>query len=281
MGIIDIHTHLTARGDIHDERNVPFLEMGGTKLEARLPVDHLLREMDRGGIEISVVLGSPANSAITTDYEALSRAIRPHRDRLIPFACLDPHTEEDPSSTVHRFIEDLGYRGIGEWGYFDYTDPICAPVYEACLALDVPILIHTGVTLPTTSLRWGWPILIDEVAIRYPALKIIAAHCGSPWCNEMVAVALRQPNVWIDISALFAFPFVARVQALVTMIAAGLGDRLLFGSDFPVASPADWARWVHSFHIPWPIGKLLELPPFGPRERAAMMEGNARRLLGL
>ncbi len=281
MGIIDVHTHLTQEAHVGDRRNVPFLEMGGFKLRRELPVRDLLDEMDRGDIEASVVLGAPAASGMHTDYDELSRALRPHRDRLIPFGCLDPHTEDDPGAVVHRFVEDLGYGGIGEWGYFDFTDPVCDPVYQACVDLNVPILIHTGTTLPATSLRWGWPVLVDEVAIRFPDLKIIAAHCGAPWWNELAAVANRQPNVWIDLSALEAYPLAARYQALVTMLAAGLTDRLLFGSDYPVTSPSDWARWVGSRRFPWPLRKILDLPPYGPRERAAILEGNARRLLRL
>lgn len=281
MGIIDVHTHLAARGDVLDQRNVPFLEMGGQKLTAELPVADLLREMDRGGIEVAVVMGSPPGSGMHTDYAELTRALAPHRDRLIPFGCPDPRGAEDPGVVVRRFVEDMGFKGIGEWGYFDYTDRICDPVYEACIELDVPILIHTGVTLPASSLRWGWPVLLDEVVIRFPKLKVIAAHCGAPWWNELAAVATRHPNVWIDLSALGAYPLAARYQALVTMLAAGFADRLLFGSDFPVTSPADWARWIGSRRFPWPLRKLLDLPDLGPREREAIMSGNARRLLKL
>jgi len=281
VGIIDVHTHLTARGDVLDERNLRFLEMGGRKIRDDLPVKDLLEEMDAGGIEISVIQGSPAGSGIRTDYEALNRALKPHRDRLVPFGCLDPHAEEDPRDTVRRFIEDMGYKGIGEWGYFDYTDPVCDPVYEACIDLDVPILIHTGVTLPTTPLKWGRPEVLDEVVVRYPELKVIAAHCGAPWWNELSAVAIRHPNVWIDLSALAAYPRLARYQALVTMLAAGLVDRLLFGSDFPVTNPSEWARWVEARRLPWPLRKLFELPALGPDEMRAIMEENARTLLDL
>ena len=60
----------------------------------------------------------------------------------------------------------------------------------------------------------------------------------------------------------------------------GILYRLLFGSDFPVTSPAKWADWVSSRRLPWPLRKLLRLPDFGAQERAAIMGGNARRLLG-
>lgn len=281
MGIIDIHTHLTMRSEIGDERNIPLLEMGGRRLGEELPVKDLLADMDRGGIDKAVVLGSPPTSSIHTDYEALNRDLKPHRDRLISFGCLDPHAEKDPRAVVRRFVEEMGYKGIGEWGYFDYTDPACDPVYEACIELEVPILIHTGTTLPTTPLRWGRPELLDEVVIRYPELKVIAAHCGAPWWNELAAVAIRHPNVWIDLSALEAYPPVARYQAIVTMLAAGLADRLLFGSDYPVCSPSKWARWLETRRYPWTLRKMLELPELGQPERAAIMEGNAKLLLGL
>lgn len=47
-------------------------------------------------------------------------------------------------------------------------------VYETCIELGVPLLVHTGVPLPSMLLRHGHPFSVDEVAYRYPELSIIA-----------------------------------------------------------------------------------------------------------
>lgn len=281
MGTIDVHTHLPARQDVSDPRDLPFLETAGVRLGERPPVDALLREMDAGEIELAVVLGSPPGSGIDHDNDALAATLRPHRDRLIGFGIVDPRSEADVPGAVRRCIEQLGFLGIGEFGYLNFVDPVFFPLYEACIELDIPMLIHTGTTLPSTPLAHGHPNLLDEVVVRYPELKVIAAHCGAPWFNELACVAVRHANVWIDISALGLYPEAMRYQVLITMLAAGLGGRLLFGSDFPLTRPSAWARWVRTRKVSFPVRKLLGLPAFSQADRHALMEGNARALLGL
>lgn len=281
MGTIDIHTHLPARGDVTDARNLPFLEKSGLRLGPERPIRALLDELDRGAIDRAVVLGSPPSSGIAQDNDEMAAAIRPHADRLIGFGCLDPRTDRDAAGTVRRMIEKLGFRGVGELGYFDFTDPACFPVYETCIDLGVPCLIHLGTPLPSAPLRVCHPMLLDEVVIRYPELRVIAAHCGAPWFTELAAVAVRHPNVWIDVSALGAYPKLIQYQAIGTMLGADLGGRLLFGSDFPVTRPSEWARFVRRFDVPLPARALLGLPKLTPAQRAAIMEGNARTLLRL
>jgi hypothetical protein len=281
MGIIDVHTHLPTRKDVSDARDLPFLEGAGVRLSERPPVDELLREMDDGAIDIAVVLGPPPAAGTRQDNDALAAAIRPHRDRLIGFGMVDPRSDPDVSGSVRRCVEQLGLRGIGEFGYVNVADPVFFPLYEACIALDVPILIHTGTTLPSTPIAFGHPSLLDEVVIRYPDLKVIAAHCGVPWFVELACVAARHTNVWIDVSALPLFPEAMRYQILLTMLAAHLGGRLLFGSDFPVVRPGRWARWAGSRKLSFPLSRLLGLPAFTKTQHQAFMEGNARCLLRL
>src|SRR5205085_2954928 len=42
---------------------------------------------------------------------------------------------------------------------------------------------------------------IDEIALKFPTLKIICGHIGFPWTQEMIGVAWKHPNVFIDTSA--------------------------------------------------------------------------------
>jgi len=42
---------------------------------------------------------------------------------------------------------------------------------------------------------------IDEIALKFPTLKIIGGHIGFPWTQEMIGVAWKHPNVFIDTSA--------------------------------------------------------------------------------
>ena len=281
MRIIDIHTHLSRITDLDDPRDRAFVQRNGVELGEERPTAILLAQMDAAGIERAAVHNTVHNDTSPVDNAGLAATVCAHPDRLIGFGMVDPRSHADPGAGVRACIEEHGFVGIGEFGYLDITDPRCFPVYEACIDLDVPILIHLGIGLPSLPLRLGHPALLDDVVIRYPELKVIAAHCAAPWFNELAGVAVRHPNVWVDISALGAYPLMARFQAIGTMLAAGLSDRLLFGSDFPVVDADEWARWVGAFKIPFLARKFLGLPTFSKAQREALMGGNAARLLGI
>ena len=281
MTVIDIHTHLPTRDEVTDPRDKRMVEMSGVSLSAERQVETLLDELDRGGIERAVVAGTSHLAGVAFDNEALAADLRPHTDRLIGFGHVDPRCVPEPAAAVRTCVEQLGFRGIGELGGFDITDPMCFPIYETCIELDVPILFHMGIGLPTMPLKYCHPNLLDDVVNRYPELKVIAAHCAAPWFNDLAGVAYRHPNVWIDVSALGAYPTAMRYQAIGTIIGAKLGSRLVFGSDFPVVKPSEWVRWVRGFRIPFLMRKLLGMPKFSAEDREALLHGNARTLLKL
>ena len=76
-------------------------------------------------------------------------------------------------------------------------------------SLGAPVLIHCG----TTAIGAGEPggrgfklgharpiPNLDDVAADFPTLNIVAAQSGSPWTEELIAVAIHKANVSIDIS---------------------------------------------------------------------------------
>ena len=85
-------------------------------------------------------------------------------------------------------------------------------------------------------LKYALPIQIDEVAIRYPRLKIIIAHLGHPWVADTVVVVRKHRTVYSDISGLLGRPW-QFYNALLTVVEYGIGDKILFGSDFPFFTP--------------------------------------------
>ncbi|MEH7380421.1 amidohydrolase family protein [Bacillus sp. JJ1533] len=74
-------------------------------------------------------------------------------------------------------------------------------IYSICEKIGLPIWIHS-------SNNWyqkapniiGHPSHIENVAISYPDLVIIAGHGGWPWINDLVAISWKRNNVYIDIS---------------------------------------------------------------------------------
>lgn len=116
-------------------------------------------------------------------------------------------------------------------------DPRMVPVLEYCVRHDLPLTMHMGTTYARNApLEQGRPIHVDELALRYPDLKIVMAHMGHPWCDECIVVARKHPNVYCEVSALFYRPW-QFYQTLISAQEYTIADRskIFWGTDFPYA----------------------------------------------
>ncbi len=159
----------------------------------------------------------------------------PHK--LVGFAASDP-TQAGCMDELRHGIEELGLVGLKMapmYAGFDPRDPRCDAVYAYCQAHAIPILFHSGTTFNHAApLGVTRPWLFDEVAIRYPELRMVLAHVGHPFCEECLVVIRKHPHVYADISALFYRPW----QFYNMLIAAQeykVTHKLLFGTDYPFA----------------------------------------------
>ncbi len=119
------------------------------------------------------------------------------------------------------------------------SDSIYAPFLEVAQAANVPVLVLVGYTGAGAGLPGGGgvklelchPRYIDELAIAWPQLKIIAGRPAWPWQDEMIAVMLHKPNVWNE---LHGWSPKYLTEALRREIRGRLKDRMLFGADYPL-----------------------------------------------
>ena len=106
---------------------------------------------------------------------------------------------------LRRRVRDEGFVGLRVvpwlWG-LPPTDRRYYPLFAECVELGVPFCTQVGHTGPLRRSETGRPIpYIDEVALDFPELVIVCGHVGYPWTEEMVAVARKHQNVYIDTSA--------------------------------------------------------------------------------
>ncbi|MGV9987094.1 amidohydrolase family protein [Streptomyces olivaceus] len=199
-----------------------------------------------------------------------------HADVLIPFASVDPHKGRAGVREARRLVEEHGVRGFKfhpSIQAFSPNDRLAYPLYEAIEELGVPALFHTGQTgigagVPGGGgirLKYSDPMLVDDVAVDFPELRIILAHPSFPWQDEALAVATHKPYVHIDLSGWSPKYFPPQLVRYANTL---LKDKVLFGSDYPVITPD---RWLADF------GKLDIKPEVRPR----ILKDNAARLLGL
>jgi hypothetical protein len=154
---------------------------------------------------------------------------------------LDP-TEPDFLDDFEEARQDLQMQGIKlapMYANFDPTNPHLDELYRRAVQHNLPILFHTGTTFcQFAPLKYTRPALWDEVAIRHPDLKMILAHLGHPFEGEAIVTARKHPNIYLDLSALYYRPW-QLYNSLMLVQEYRIFPKILFGSDYPFATPAD------------------------------------------
>jgi hypothetical protein len=233
--VIDVHMHAYAK----DERwthKVPN-PLTGQPMAATTEQAHMqatLAEMKKYNIVKGVV---------SNDYQAVLRWRAAAPDRIIAAYGFD-----DPSSPDLEFLRRehaAGRLGVmGELG-LQYSgvapnDPRMEPYWALAEELDMPVGIHTGLGFPNTPYRCcpkfrtslGSPALLEEVLIRHPKLRVYLMHAGWPYLQETKAIMHVYPQVYADLAAIdWLRPREEFHEYLRALVRAGLGKRLLFGSD--------------------------------------------------
>jgi uncharacterized protein len=198
----------------------------------------------------AVVLAFDARHAgLVVPDEFVAEYVARDEARLVGFCSVDP-SRPDAVPRLERAVRVLGLRGLKLAPTYQNVDPVSAAalaLFEAADSLDVPVLIHQGVTFVRSSvMAFALPRQIDEIALRFPRLRIVIAHLGHPWTAECVAVVRKHPNVFADVSALAPRPFQFR-NALIEAGEYRTADKLLFGTDWPFgtldAQAGLLARW--------------------------------------
>lgn len=141
----------------------------------------------------------------------------------------------------------LGY--VHQYAY----DKNYEPAYELAEKYDVAVVFHTGDTdSRRAKLKFADPLTIDEVAVDHPKVRFVIAHCGNPWIDSAAEVAYKNPNVYLDGSALLIgnldrMPR-AKVDAYVVRPLAWVfgyledPTKLMFGSDWPLTDIPSYVR---------------------------------------
>lgn len=112
---------------------------------------------------------------------------------------------------------------------------LLSPYFSLAEEFDVPTLIHSlGIGAPTPEFRVsnGDPRRLEEVLVSYPALRLSAENCGFPFADEMIAMMYQHASLYCDLSTItWIVPRQAFLDYLERLMRAGLGKRMMFGSD--------------------------------------------------
>ena len=176
---------------------------------------------------------------INADQELIANFVQAHADRFIGWCSVDPN-DEDCVRQLEYYVKELGFRGLKcspIYQNWDPQDPRHIPLFQKAEALGIPVNIHQGTSFVRPGpLKYANPVLLEDIAIACPKLRVIIAHMGHPWETECVVLIRKHPNLYANISALHYRPW-RHYQAFITAIEYGVEHKLIFGSDFPSATP--------------------------------------------
>lgn len=156
-------------------------------------------------------------------------------------------------------------------GEFHLDDPHLDPVWPLLEAAGAPVVVHAG-SGPVGNEYTG-PASTARLLARFPRLVLVVAHMGMPEAREFVELAGQYDGVHLDTSMAFTTFFAETTAAYPSELLprlAELGDRVVYGSDFPTLpfAYADQLGWLADLGL-------------GDDWLRAVCWGNGARLLGI
>jgi predicted TIM-barrel fold metal-dependent hydrolase len=209
-------------------------------------VDHSLLIAVRAG-------GRQMKYNIEIPYEQVAGYCRQMPERYSGLAGVDPFLGMEQLRDLEYAVKELGFVGAHSYPHWFRLAPDAPqwyPIYAKCCELDIPIMMQVGqnliyqkeVRLPSVAR----PILLDQIAIDFPELRLIGIHVGTPWADEMIAMAWKHENVFIGIDA-YAPKHLPK--SLVHYMNSYGSHKVLFGTDWPVIDPRRAMKEVDAFSL--------------------------------
>ncbi len=238
------------------------------EISEALPLERTISAMDKGGVSIGLTAAwyGPEGSLINNDEVAGFVEKFPHRLRGVAGA--DLRKPMEAVRELRRRAEE-GFVALRIvpwlWG-LPPTDRLYYPLYAACVELGIPFCTQVGHTGPLRPSETGRPIpYIDQIALDFPELTIVCGHIGYPWTTEMIAVADKHSNVYIDTSAYASHRY---PPELVDYMRTRGSKKVMFGTNYPMLT-ADRA-----------LARIDDLG-LSADARSAFLHGNAETIFKL
>lgn len=233
------------------------------------PLEMTIASMDQAGVATGLLSAwhGPTGPLISNDEVADFVSRFP--DRLRGIASVDLSRPMDAVRELRRCTRQLGFVGVRIvpwlWG-LPPDDRRYYPVYAECVELGVPFCLQVGHTGPLASSAPGRPIpYLENVALEFPELRIVAGHIGHPWTQEMISVLAKCENVFVDTSAYVPARFPREFTEYLRERGRG---RVMFGTNYPMLAHQRCMEGIDGLGL-------------DADARAAFLHGTARKVFGL
>ena len=254
--------------------------------------DRLVDRMDEAGIDVTVAVNVDnihikqfTHERMQMQNRMLGEAVRRHPGRMIGLAGIDPRRPE-AADMARACLEEYGLRGFKyhpDHG-FDPAGPESYRVLEILARHQGILLSHAGPLMPKGRCKFAEPVMLADIAIDFPEIKVIAAHMGGyinwrPWASLAAFQSTMYGDlaVWDTLACKNYNLFCRQLREVIDLAGP---TKILFGSDAPIQTLLYPINTMVRF-----IRDLPEKAPAGIRftgeEVDLMLGGNAREVFGL
>jgi hypothetical protein len=215
-----------------------------------IPLSMTIGTMDQAGIEVGLAAAWWGPQGALIENDEVASFVRQYPHRLLGVASVNLARPMEAVRELRRCVRELGFRALRivpwVWG-LPPDDRRYYPLYAECIELDVPFCLQVGHTGPLMSSEPGRPIpYLENVALEFPELCIVAGHIGAPWTQEIISLATKFPNLYIDTSAYKATRFPADFVEFMR----GRGARkVMFGSNYPMLTASACLEGVETLGL--------------------------------
>ncbi len=220
------------------------------EIPSDIPLGMTTGALEAAGVDLALVTAwwGPQGPLISNDEVAGWVAAEP--DRLVGVGSVDLSRPMDAVREARRCVNELGFVAIRQLPWLwnlPPNDRRYYPLYAELVELGVPFCLQVGHTGPLMPSEPGRPIpYLEQVALDFPELVIVGGHIGYPWTDEMISLARKFPNVYIDTSAYKPSRYPA---ALKDYLRAGGRKKVLWASNFPMVMPSDCIAQLDSLDL--------------------------------
>jgi uncharacterized protein len=242
-----------------NQDRTPALETYVRKVVRGAMTDHsaqrLIREMEHADVSKSVLLiidlfyGTPEETDPINEIHRLHHNIlQRHPDRLLVFSGVDPRRGKQGLELLEMAVKEYGFRGLKLYPPcgFELDDIRLWPFYDFCQQQSIPVLTHTGPSLPTMFRETRFPQSLAAAASAFRKVNFIAAHALLGLFDSLVALASEHRNIYLEISGFQTDGIGGRaVLARLERAFQQIPDKILFGSDWPLFNfLVSTKRWI-------------------------------------
>ena len=216
------------------------------EMRGGITVDQYLEKMDTAGIERSLLIAVRAGDirmpeSFEVPYERVHEVCSEHPKRFSGLAGIDPFRGMSGLKDLEQAVNEYGFVGAHLYPHWCELPPDHRkyyPYYAKCCELNIPIMMQVGHNLIYSRNRRlpsvARPILLDQVAIDFPELKLIGIHIGIPWTEEIISMCWKHENIYTagDAYAPKYWP-----KSFVHYANSYGSHKVMFGTDWPVIDP--------------------------------------------